>query len=116
VVPRALNTNIIQLNTICRNGHKYFLFERTQKFEETPANFFLAKNITMNAATAAPTYTREEIDAAIAYREHARALERAKYQRNRAHRLAYAKAYQAAKRAERKAAEAAKEPAKPPAK
>jgi len=92
------------------------LFERTQKFEETPANFFLAKNITMNAATAAPTYTREEIDAAIAYREHARALERAKYQRNRTHRLAYAKAYQAAKRAERKAAEAAKEAAKPPAK
>ena len=65
----------------------------------------------MNAA--ATTYTPEEIAAAMAYREHARAVERAKYQRNKAHRQAYAKAYAAAKRA---AAAAAKEPAQPPAK
>jgi hypothetical protein len=93
--------------------HKYFLFERAYKFEDSPANFFLGKQHTMNAA-AAPTYTPEEIAAAMAYREHARAVERAKYQRNKAHRQAYAKAYAATKRAA--AAAAAKEPAQPPAK
>jgi hypothetical protein len=77
-----------------------------------PGKFFLAKQHTMNAA-AAPTYTSEEIAAAMAYREHARAVERAKYQRNKTHRQAYAKAYAAAKRAA--AAAAAKEPAQPPA-
>jgi len=72
------------------------------------------------APTNAQTYTPEQIAAAMAYREHARAVERAKYHRNRDHRLAYAKVYAAAKRAERKAtaaaaAEAAKEQTQPPA-
>jgi hypothetical protein len=55
----------------------------------------------MNAAPAtpaAPTYTQEEIAAAMAYREHARAVERAKYVRNKDHRLAYAKAYRTARK------------------
>lgn len=69
----------------------------------------------MNAPTTPThTFTDAEIASAMAYRENARAVERAKYQRNRAHRLAYARTYAALKRAERKAA-AAKEPAQPPA-
>ena len=60
----------------------------------------------MEATADAQTYTPEQIAAAMAYREHARAVERAKYHRNRDHRLAYARAYAERKRAERKAAEA----------
>ena len=52
----------------------------------------------MNAPAAAPAYTQEEIAAAIAYRDHARAIERAKYVRNKEHRLAYAKAYRTARK------------------
>jgi hypothetical protein len=61
----------------------------------------------MEATADAQTYTPEQIAAAMAYREHARAVERAKYHRNRDHRLAYARAYAERKRQLRDAAAAA---------
>lgn len=65
----------------------------------------------MNAVpAAAPTYTQEEIAAAMAYREHARAVERAKYVRNKEHRLAYAKAYRTARKEAAAATQNAKSP------
>jgi hypothetical protein len=50
------------------------------------------------ATTAAPAtaYTPEQIDRAMAFVQHSRQKEREKYQRNKAHRLAYSRAYYAA--------------------
>jgi hypothetical protein len=50
------------------------------------------------ATTAAPAtaYTPEQIDRAMAFVQHSRQTEREKYQRNKAHRLAYSRAYYAA--------------------
>ena len=48
------------------------------------------------AAANAITYTPEQIQRAMAFVQHSRQKEREKYQRNKAHRLAYSRAYYAA--------------------
>lgn len=86
------------------------LYARAHTNLKSPANNFL-NAIYMNAqAAAAQTYTPEEIAVAMAYRDHARAVERAKYVRNKEHRLAYAKAYRTARKEAAAAAAAAANP------
>lgn len=50
----------------------------------------------MENTAAAPKYTPEQIERAMAYVANSRQKERDKYQRNKEHRLAYSKAYYAA--------------------